>query len=101
MLYNHATFYYWSTESGFNAIVNLFIVHIAGSGYVWDFFYAFTLLCIFVPSIPDIHEPSPAATILSPESIRVHIDYYIARPSGDGLQPCSWHNACANAEAVR
>jgi hypothetical protein len=84
MLYNHATRYYWPSESDYNAIVILFIVHIAGFGYVWDFFYAFKLLCIFVPDIPDIDKPNPAASILPPESIRVDIDY-IARPSGDGL----------------
>lgn len=88
MLYNHATPYHWSLESDYDAIVTLFIFHIAGFAYVWDFFYAFTFLCIFVPNIPDFHKPSPAPSILPPESIRVHIDY-TARPSGDGLQPCS------------
>ena len=74
MLYNHATRYYWPSESDYNA----------GFGYVWDFFYAFKLLCIFVPDIPDIDKPNPAASILPPESIRVDIDCF-ARPSGDGL----------------
>ena len=100
MLYNHATPYYWSPESDRDAIVALFIVHIAGFGYVWDFFCAFTFLCIFVPNIPNFHNPSPAASILPPESIRVYIDY-IARPSGDGLQTCSWHDASAKSKAVR
>jgi hypothetical protein len=100
MLYNHATPDYWSPESDYDAIVALFIVHTAGFGYVWNFFYAFTFLCIFVPDYPDFYEPSPAASTLSPESIRGCIEY-TARPGGDGLQPCSWHNACAKAKAVR